>query len=100
MIERENRIYKTAIRGTQVSSTISCSYLDCSQRISITLLAVQLLKKVASLRVMRADHDTSVIERTAKARTIPLQVVDIERPQAQQLYEKLLVLIRRDQYIA
>lgn len=52
------------------------------------------------LRIMRSDYDVSTIERAASARRVPFKVVDVDRPEAQALYVRSLVLVRPDQYIA
>ena len=43
--------------------------------------------------------DTSVLERAAAGRSIPLCVLDVDIPQGRQLYGRDLALIRPDQYI-
>lgn len=51
------------------------------------------------LRILREDYDVTPLERAAHARGIPFTTVDVERAEAQALYERSLVLIRPDQYI-
>lgn len=58
------------------------------------------LRGFALLRIMCSDYNARAFERAAHARGIPFQLVDVERPEAQQVYERSLVLIRPDQYIA
>jgi 2-polyprenyl-6-methoxyphenol hydroxylase-like FAD-dependent oxidoreductase len=51
------------------------------------------------LRLGGAATDTSVLERAAAGRSIPLCVLDVDIPQGRQLYGRDLALIRPDQYI-
>jgi 2-polyprenyl-6-methoxyphenol hydroxylase-like FAD-dependent oxidoreductase len=52
------------------------------------------------LRINDKSIDVSALERAAKARGIPFAVLDIGRPEADELYGCKLALIRPDQYVA
>lgn len=72
----------------RVENTNNASLFDRLDRRGFTLL-----------RIMRRDYDVSGLEQAARGRGVPFSVVDVERPEAQSLYERSLVLIRPDQYI-
>ena len=46
-----------------------------------------------------AEADTAALQRAATARSIPFGVLDLDLPQARELYGSGLALIRPDQYI-
>ncbi|KAL9110564.1 MAG: hypothetical protein Q9227_004922 [Pyrenula ochraceoflavens] len=52
------------------------------------------------LRLPSCNVETAPLETLAKARRIPLKVLDIASSDAQRLYERSLILVRPDQYIA
>jgi hypothetical protein len=52
------------------------------------------------LRFAGASQDTARIEAAARRAGVPLDVLDIDHPQARDLYQGKLVLIRPDQHIA
>ncbi len=52
------------------------------------------------LRLGRATADVSGIERAAKNAQIPFEVLDVAAPEVRDLYERDLVLLRPDQYVA
>jgi hypothetical protein len=54
----------------------------------------------ALLRINDTQVDVSALERAAKARGVPLKVLDINLPEADELYGRKLALIRPDEYIA
>jgi hypothetical protein len=49
---------------------------------------------------LHGDHNTSVMEDAARARRIPFKTLKVDRPQARELYECDLALIRPDQHVA
>jgi hypothetical protein len=51
------------------------------------------------LRLDAAATDTAALQRAAAARSIPLSVLDLDLPEARELYGRGLALIRPDQYI-
>lgn len=52
------------------------------------------------LRLGGRTPDTGAIERAARARNVPLDVLDIPASEVRDLYERDLVLVRPDQYVA
>jgi 2-polyprenyl-6-methoxyphenol hydroxylase-like FAD-dependent oxidoreductase len=52
------------------------------------------------LRIAGCAADVSPLTRSAQVRGVPLAVVDVERPEARELYERELALIRPDQHVA
>jgi hypothetical protein len=46
------------------------------------------------------DADTRAIAAAARARHVPFEVLDVPHPEARDLYERDLVLVRPDQYVA
>lgn len=49
---------------------------------------------------VHGDHSTDVMEESARARQIPLKVLKVDLPEARDLYECDLALIRPDQHVA
>jgi 2-polyprenyl-6-methoxyphenol hydroxylase-like FAD-dependent oxidoreductase len=52
------------------------------------------------LRLGGATNDTSGIEQAARRRKIPFEVLDVPASEVRDLYERDLVLVRPDQYVA
>jgi hypothetical protein len=52
------------------------------------------------LRLGGKIADSSAIEQAARARNVPLEVLDVPHHEARDLYERDLVLVRPDQYVA
>jgi 2-polyprenyl-6-methoxyphenol hydroxylase-like FAD-dependent oxidoreductase len=52
------------------------------------------------LRLGNKAADTGAIEQAARTRNVPLEVLDVPQHEARDLYERDLVLVRPDQYVA
>lgn len=59
----------------------------------------QLGKGFTLIRLSSCAADAGPLEKAAKLRGIPVKVLDVAIPQAAELYERSMVLVRPDQYI-
>lgn len=74
-------------------------WLDDKREIGSSIFD-RLGKGFTLIRLSKCQVDTHPLEKAAELRGIPLKVLNVAAPEAVELYERSMVLVRPDQYIA
>ena len=93
--ETFNEYHPSAIPGGRLPHI----WLDDKREIGSSIFD-RLGKGFTLIRLSNCNADTHPLEKTAEMRGIPLKVLNVVVPEAVDLYERSMVLVRPDQYIA